>query len=103
MIKITEKALSEIKRLMSSEKSSALRIAVLGGGCSGLSYKLSFDDEKPNDKIFDVGVKILIDPKSSLFLKDVELDFSDGLNGQGFIFNNPNAKKTCGCGTSFSV
>ena len=102
MIKITDKALIELKRLQDN-KDLGLRISVIGGGCSGLSYKLSFDAEKTGDKIFDLGVKIIIDTKSSLFVKDLELDFSDGLDGQGFIFNNPNAKKTCGCGTSFSV
>jgi len=80
-------------------------VSVVGGGCSGLSYKLSFEDApKEKDKTFDnYGVTMLVDPKSLLFLKGIEVDFTDGLSGQGFVFQNPNAKSTCGCGTSFSA
>jgi iron-sulfur cluster assembly protein len=82
-----------------------LRIAVVGGGCSGLSYKLEFQKEPvANDKVFEqAGVKIFVDPKSFLYVKGLTLDYSGGLNGTGFTFSNPNASKSCGCGTSFSV
>ncbi|MBC7691054.1 MAG: iron-sulfur cluster insertion protein ErpA [Methylotenera sp.] len=111
MIQITEKAVKEIKRIQTTEEAAKgaetmLRVMVAGGGCSGMSYKLGFDDKPagPNDKVFEKdGVKVIIDPKSYLFLSGTELDFSDGLNGTGFVFNNPNAKRTCGCGSSFSV
>jgi iron-sulfur cluster assembly protein len=109
MMTLTQKAVSEIKRIQSSTAdtgSSMLRVMVTGGGCSGLSYKLGFDTQPPteNDKILELeGVKVVVDTKSSLFLSGTELDFTDGLNGKGFIFSNPNAKKTCGCGNSFST
>ena len=116
MISLTIKATSEIKRLMIAEgitaedRSGALRVRVVGGGCSGMSYKLGFErisEETQADgtiKFFDVeGVRVAVDTKSFLFIKGMELDFSDGLNGKGFVFNNPNAKKTCGCGNSFSA
>ena len=110
MIEMTENAISEIRRLQSqnpSETSSAvLRIRVVGGGCSGMSYKLDFQTEptSESDKIFEKeGVQIAVDPKSYLFLMGMILDFSGGLNGKGFVFDNPNAKRTCGCGSSFSA
>ncbi len=108
-IQITEKAINEIKRLQSVDPTAAdgmLRVMVVGGGCSGMSYKLGFDNKTPavNDKIFDLGgVKVVMDAKSSIYLAGTQLDFSDGLNGTGFVFNNPNAKRTCGCGSSFSA
>jgi iron-sulfur cluster assembly protein len=82
-----------------------LRVSVVGGGCSGLSYKMDFDNEtKPMDQVFeDNGLKIVCDLKSFLYLVNTELDFSDGLNGKGFYFNNPNASRSCGCGESFAV
>ncbi|MBS1782364.1 MAG: iron-sulfur cluster assembly accessory protein [Bacteroidetes bacterium] len=82
-----------------------LRVSVVGGGCSGLSYKLDFDNEtQPNDQIFeDQGVKMVTDLKSFLYLCDTTLEFSDGLNGKGFHFVNPNASRSCGCGDSFAV
>jgi iron-sulfur cluster assembly protein len=108
MIHVTEKAAKEIQRLQASDPqaSSMLRVSVVGGGCSGMSYKLDFEKGTPaaNDKIFEeLGVKLVVDPKSMLFLTGLTLDFSDGLNGTGFTFNNPNAKRTCGCGSSFSA
>ncbi|MDZ4676430.1 MAG: iron-sulfur cluster insertion protein ErpA [Oligoflexia bacterium] len=107
MIKITEKAATEISRLVQKETSpdSFLRVQVVGGGCSGMSYKLAFDNVKTDgDKIFeDHGVKVVVDPKSYLFIAGTTLDFSDGLQGTGFNFSNPNAKKSCGCGSSFSA
>lgn len=106
-ITITEKAAGQVKKLASMEgrEAATLRVAVQGGGCSGLTYKLAMDaDEKQGDKVFDQhGVKLMVDFKSLVFLIGTELDFSDGLNGKGFTFSNPNATKTCGCGTSFST
>jgi len=108
-IEITDKAVKEIKRIIETDptaKGANLRVQVAGGGCSGMSYKLGFDSAEPtsSDKSFEKdGVKILIDAKSFLFLSGTTLDFSDGLNGTGFVFSNPNAKRTCGCGSSFSV
>ncbi|MDF2381447.1 iron-sulfur cluster assembly accessory protein [Nostoc ellipsosporum NOK] len=82
-----------------------LRVSVVGGGCSGLSYKLDFDNElKPADQIFDNnGIRVVTDLKSLLYLVNTTLEFSEGLNGKGFYFNNPNASRTCGCGESFAV
>ncbi len=107
-ITITDKASSEIKRIMTENKISdsfGLRVGVKGGGCSGLSYSLGFDSEtRDGDSIIEVkGVKLFVDGKSLFYLSGTELDFSDGLNGKGFVFNNPNATKTCGCGNSFSA
>ena len=107
-IKITEKAANEIRRIMDENKvpdDYGLRVGVKGGGCSGLTYSLGFDPEqKEGDTIIEQGsVKLFIDVKSLFYLMGTELDFTDGLNGKGFIFNNPNAKKTCGCGDSFGV
>lgn len=82
-----------------------LRVSVVGGGCSGLSYKLDFDNElKPADQVFELdNLKLVTDIKSLLYLLNTELDYSDGLNGKGFVFKNPNASRTCGCGESFAV
>ena len=107
MIKLTEPAIAEIKRLLVQEKKEdwGLRVGVVGGGCSGLSYTLAFD-EKPNnnDSVYDIdGVKVFIDPKSYLFLHGMQLDYSTELLTGGFKFINPNAKKSCSCGTSFSA
>jgi len=107
MIQLTENAVKQIKRFREDENmpEGGLRIAVVGGGCSGLSYKLEFQKEpSEKDKVFEqAGVKIFIDPKSFLYVKGLTLDYSGGLNGTGFTFSNPNASKSCGCGTSFSV
>ena len=105
---ITEKALKQIKQIMTENnipKEYSLRISVKGGGCSGFTYNLGFDgDEKDGDTHFqNDGFNIVVDGKSLFYLMGMELDFSDGLNGKGFIFNNPNASKTCGCGESFGV
>ena len=87
------------------EKEYFLRVSVVGGGCSGLSYKMDFDNQsKPTDQVFeDKGIRIVVDKKSFLYLVGTELDYTGGLNGKGFVFNNPNASRTCGCGESFSV
>ncbi len=110
MIFVTEKAKEKVAVLLQkanveNEDAYFLRVSVVGGGCSGLSYKLDFDNEsKPGDQIFeDNGVKVVTDMKSLLYLYNTTLDFSDGLNGKGFHFNNPNATRTCGCGESFAV
>ncbi|MFQ5708316.1 MAG: iron-sulfur cluster insertion protein ErpA [bacterium] len=108
MITVTTKAVAEIKKLLEQEDTDGLiglRVGVKGGGCSGLSYYLDFAKEaREGDKIIETdGIKVLLDPKSALYLKGTELDFSDGLNGTGFTFRNPNAQRTCGCGSSFSV
>lgn len=108
MINVTDKAREEIVTLLSSEGKSLdhnIRVSVKGGGCSGLMYDLSFDPQiQDADQVFeDKGVKILVDKKSLLYLLGTTLDFSDGLNGKGFQFVNPNASRTCGCGESFSV
>lgn len=108
MITVTEKAKERISALRKEEghtDNHNIRVSVKGGGCSGLMYDLGFDEEiKPADQVFeDKGVKILVDKKSLLYLIGTTLDFSDGLNGKGFQFINPNASRTCGCGESFSV
>lgn len=107
IIKITDKALQQIKSIVQAENtngSRGLRLAVVGGGCSGLSYKIEFSDQKDKDNILNFdGVKVLIDPKSVIYLKGIVLDFKDGLTGKGFVFDNPNAKNTCGCGESFTI
>lgn len=110
MIFVTDKAKEKVTALKQQANTGLdehyfLRVSVVGGGCSGLSYKLDFDNEsKPNDQVFeDNGVKVVTDMKSFLYLYNTTLDFSDGLNGKGFHFNNPNASRTCGCGESFAV
>ncbi|HCM76396.1 MAG TPA: iron-sulfur cluster insertion protein ErpA [Cytophagales bacterium] len=108
MISVTDKAKNRISELLKEEGRTSnhnVRVSVKGGGCSGLMYDLDFDDKiNPADQVFeDKGVKILVDKKSLLYLLGTTLDFSDGLNGKGFQFVNPNASRTCGCGESFSV
>lgn len=108
MITVTDKAIDQVHVLRQEEghpEGSNLRVSVKGGGCSGLMYDLNFDAEiKDTDEVFeDKGLKILVDKKSMLYLLGTTLDFSDGLNGKGFQFINPNATRTCGCGESFAV
>lgn len=107
-IHVTDKAVSEIKKIMTENKipdGYGLRVGVKGGGCSGLTYTLGFDTEpRPADEIIEKDdVRIYVDMKSFLYLQGTEIDYTDGLMGKGFVFNNPNAKKTCGCGSSFGV
>lgn len=107
-VTITEKAAEKIKYFGAKDgitENIGLRVAVKGGGCSGLTYDLAITDkELESDKVVEqYGVKVMVDKKSYIFLVGTQLDFSDGLNGKGFVFSNPNAKKSCGCGTSFSV
>ena len=107
MVTVSEGAAKKLNSLIeeSGFKTPYVRVAVKGGGCSGLSYDLSFDtDQQTGDTLAENnGVKILIDMKSLLYLFGTELDFSDGLNGKGFQFINPNASRTCGCGGSFAL
>ncbi|HRH02137.1 MAG TPA: iron-sulfur cluster assembly accessory protein [Bacteroidia bacterium] len=108
MITVSENAKQHALNLMKNEnrpEGTFIRVGVEGGGCSGLSYKLEFDTEKRDgDQVFeDKGIKITVDKKSFLYLIGTELDYTGGLNGKGFVFNNPNASRTCGCGESFSV
>ncbi len=107
LVELTPKAIEEIRRIFSSDSENeqkGLRLAVIGGGCSGLQYKIEFSEKKEKDNILNYdGFEVIMDPKSSIYLKGIVLDFKDGLNGKGFVFENPNAKNTCGCGESFSV
>lgn len=107
MITVTDSAREQALHLMKEDGKTGLfiRVGVEGGGCSGLTYQLKFDnEEREGDKCFeDNGVKIVVDKKSFLYLIGTSLDFSGGLNGKGFVFNNPNANRTCGCGESFSI
>ena len=109
MIKVTEDAKNKISQLMSEEGYDVPqdygRVGVKSGGCSGLSYELKFDsDLEESDKMFEDNlVKIIVDKKSFLYLVGTTLEYSGGLNGKGFVFNNPNANRTCGCGESFSL
>lgn len=107
-ITLTEKAAKQVVKVKAENnipESHGLRLGVKGGGCSGLSYVLGFDEKpKETDKILNIhGVTVFVDPKSLFYLSGTVLDFSDGLNGKGFVFNNPQATKTCGCGSSFGV
>jgi len=107
-LQVSPRAVQEIRSIMERENklNHILRVSVVGGGCSGLSYKLSFEEKVGGkDKIFEQpgGVKVSIDMKSLLFLKGTILDYTEGLEGRGFVFTNPNAKSACGCGSSFSA
>lgn len=108
MITVSEAAANKIKNLRSEEgkdESYFLRVEVKKGGCSGLSYKMNFENSlKDGDKVFEsAGAKIVVDPQSMMYLLGMTLEYSGGLNGKGFVFNNPNATKNCGCGSSFNV
>lgn len=109
MIKVNETAKNKLSQLMAEEgfniSTDFVRVGVKSGGCSGLSYELKFDNKSlEEDKIFeDNAVKIVVDKKSFLYLVGTVLEYSGGLNGKGFVFNNPNANRTCGCGESFSL
>lgn len=106
-VQLTPSAVGEVQRMLAHQPPGpelGLRMAVKGGGCSGLSYALNFDKKQEGDNVFEYdGVKVYVDPKSYLYLQGVTLDYIDALEGKGFKFINPGASKTCGCGESFSV
>jgi iron-sulfur cluster assembly protein len=104
MITISENAAKKIKALIGDQSGKVLRMKVVGGGCSGLQYKLDIDESRPGDRTFERdGVSVVTDRKSYLYLHGTELDYAEGLIESGFKLNNPNVKKTCGCGASFTV
>ena len=106
LVTATPSALEELKRLLDNEADevTGVRMAVKGGGCSGLSYVLDFDMKRDGDNELTMdGVAFYMDKKSTIYLKGIELDYKEGLKGKGFVFQNPNASSTCGCGESFSV
>ena len=105
-VSITDRAAKRIKEILAAENrdGQGLRLKVVGGGCSGLQYKVDFDMEKAGDRIFEKeGARVLVDMKSLLYLTGTELDYKEGLMESGFIFQNPNVKRACGCGASFTV
>lgn len=106
-VTLTDGAVRELKRIMKDEHVPAehgLRIGVNGGGCSGFSYILGFDQMQENDDVFEInGLRVFMQKAHAIYLLGMEIDYVDGLNNRGFSFNNPNAKETCGCGTSFSA
>jgi iron-sulfur cluster assembly accessory protein len=107
MLSLTEVAASKVKEIMSQQNPAptALRVAVVGGGCSGFSYHMAFDNqENPSDNVYEYeGVKVFVDQMSEMYLDGVQIDYIETLEGAGFKFNNPNVKSTCGCGSSFTV
>lgn len=107
MIQLTEKAAEKVREIRISENIESgmgLRLRVVGGGCSGFSYDLYFDEKQATDKTYEIhGVNVVVDPMSLQYLIGTEIDYVDGLHGAGFKFGNPNVKSTCGCGSSFSV
>jgi iron-sulfur cluster assembly protein len=105
-VNVTEQAAAKIKEMVAAEnrEGQGLRLKVVGGGCSGLQYKIDFDLPKVTDKVFEKdGAKVLVDMKSLLYLSGTELDYKEELMQSGFVFQNPNVKKSCGCGASFTV
>ena len=106
-VQLTERAADQVRHIREDEdlaEDLCLRVAVEGGGCSGLSYKLGFDHESKEDEIIiSQGVKIIVDPKHMMYLKGISVDYPDGLDARGFTFDNPNASETCGCGSSFAT
>ena len=108
MISLTDKAVSEVKRIINEQgldEAPALRVGVSGGGCSGFSYLMTFDNEdKEGDKVLDYeGLKVVLDGEAEPYLQNLVIDFNDDVSKRGFVFHNPNANDTCGCGNSFSV
>lgn len=106
-ISLTEGAVKQLNRIRDEQNipdDHGLRVGVKGGGCSGFTYLLGFDVQKDNDEVFDIGgVRVLMQKSHALYLLGIEIDWAEGLSNRGFTFNNPNAKDTCGCGTSFSA
>jgi iron-sulfur cluster assembly protein len=105
VLNISEEAAAEVQKLLAQEPDkSGLRLEIRGGGCSGMSYGLVFDNPKADDHVIEQhGVKVMVDPKSAIYLKGTVLHFEGGLEGRGFTIKNPNARGSCGCGSSFSV
>jgi iron-sulfur cluster assembly protein len=107
MVQLTEVAAGKVKEIMAQQNPApaALRVAVVGGGCSGFSYHMAFDNqENPSDNVYELeGVKLYVDQMSEMYLDGVQIDYIETLEGAGFKFNNPNVKSTCGCGSSFTV
>jgi iron-sulfur cluster assembly protein len=106
MIELTPGAIAKVKSILAEHKEeSGLRIAVVGGGCSGFQYQMTLDrEERPDDKVMEMeGLKVFVDSRSLLYLNGTKVDYIDGLNGSGFKFDNPNAKASCGCGESFDA
>jgi iron-sulfur cluster assembly protein len=107
LVRITDRAQQEIRAIFERQDHDGgvgLRLGVIGGGCSGLSYEMEFSERRNDDTVLDYnGFEVFLDPKSTIYLKGITLDFQDGLQGKGFVFANPNATNTCGCGESFSV
>jgi iron-sulfur cluster assembly accessory protein len=106
-VSLTQSAISEIRRLIGENQSIAtsyLRIGVKGGGCSGMTYILEFDDKQETDELFVIeGINCIMNKTHGIYLMGMQIDWEGGLNSRGFVFNNPNASTTCGCGTSFGV
>ncbi|MDG2050510.1 MAG: iron-sulfur cluster assembly accessory protein [Myxococcota bacterium] len=104
VIELTEAAQEEVRRLVAAEGMPGLRLGIKGGGCSGLSYLLEFTEQREGDTVVDFeGFQVFLDRKSTIYLRGVTLDHQSGLDGRGFVFNNPQASNTCGCGESFSL
>ena len=107
LLVVTDRAQREIRTIFQQEEHGenvGLRLSVIGGGCSGLSYEMDFSQARTDDSAVEFdGFSVLLDPKSTIYLKGITLDFQDGLQGRGFVFANPNATNTCGCGESFSI
>ena len=105
IVDVTEAAAEQVKTLLKEEEGKeGLRLEIRGGGCSGMSYGLSFDNHQDKDHTIEAhGVKVFVDPKSAIYLKGTVLDYHSGLEGKGFVIKNPQAKSSCGCGNSFSV
>jgi iron-sulfur cluster assembly accessory protein len=104
-VQLTESAIAELKKLYTEQPAGkVLRFGAKGGGCSGLTYVLEFDDQKTGDQIFEIeGIVCAMEPSHGIYLSGMQVHWENGLNNRGFVFSNPNASKTCGCGTSFAV
>ena len=107
LIRITERARAQIESVLATEQPEegfGLRLGVVGGGCSGFTYEMELSPRRPHDNVVPCGsFEIYLDPKSTIYLRGITLDFQDGLGGRGFVFSNPNAVNTCGCGDSFTL
>ncbi len=106
-VTLTERAAKQVKEIIANEGLDSnlyLRVAVEGGGCSGLTYKLGLDHKTEEDQVFEsFGIEVIVDPKHVMYLEGIEIDYPDGLDARGFTFDNPNAAESCGCGTSFAI